>query len=77
MVVSNMSDRPRPGQATVGQPATIDVLSQEVEDMELNERRQEIEYQPNHPIHAAASALPPPPSPQNKSKSEQVLRQDP
>mmetsp|Transcript_47102 Transcript_47102/g.124187 ORF Transcript_47102/g.124187 Transcript_47102/m.124187 type:complete len:446 (+) Transcript_47102:36-1373(+) len=48
MVMSNMSDRPRTNMAA-SQPAPIDVLSQEVEEMEMNEQRQlDMEYAHNH-----------------------------
>jgi len=39
MVMSNIQDRPTPRGPT-SQPAAIDVLSQEVEEMEMNEQRQ-------------------------------------
>eukprot|EP00966_Prymnesium_polylepis_P141590 3269901-Prymnesium_polylepis.2 len=46
--MSNMSDRPRTNMAA-SQPAPIDVLSQEVEEMEMNEQRQlDMEYAHNH-----------------------------
>jgi len=51
MVMSN-ADRPsRPGTAS-STPAPIDVLSQEVEEMEINDQRQraqQMEYEQNHP----------------------------
>ncbi|KAL1511614.1 hypothetical protein AB1Y20_006407 [Prymnesium parvum] len=39
MVMSNLGDRPRTA-TTTSQPASIDVLSQEVEEMEMNDKRQ-------------------------------------
>jgi len=48
MVMSNMQDRPRTG-GGAGQPPSIDVLSQEVEEMEMNDQRQaDVEYAHNH-----------------------------